>query len=298
MNSQAIFPRMMVALSATEEDVPLVTYARLLARAGLVHHVSFVHVRTPARIMDDPRPDAGVLQTCEDVVATHFARPRENVTVGCHVVLGVRIDALIDFATQDRCDVILLGHHSRRSGQRSLARRLAMIAPCSVWLVPEGAPLSIFEILVPIDFSDHAADSLSVAVSIARAVGLTECSATYVFADPSMVRYDDHIDEIRHNVETAFEEFIEPIDRRGMAVEPTYMEGNNVGKTLLHSAKLNGTDLLVMNTRGRSRSASILLGSVTGQVLSESPVAVLAVKHYGAMMNLFQALKQSQFWAR
>jgi SulP family sulfate permease len=57
-------------------------------------------------------------------------------------------------------------------------------------------------------------------------------------------------------------------------------------------------DLIVMSTRGRSRAASILLGSVATQVMIEAPVALLAVKHYGAMMNLFQALQQSQFWAR
>jgi outer membrane protein OmpA-like peptidoglycan-associated protein len=51
-------------------------------------------------------------------------------------------------------DLILVGHGRGHSGKRALARRLAMKAPCSVWVVPEGAPARLNRILVPVDFSD------------------------------------------------------------------------------------------------------------------------------------------------
>lgn len=290
--------RTLVALSGTAADRPLAAYARLLADLGFARHYYFVHVRTPARMAADRQSDAQVLAACEDLVAEVFAEPRPGVTASCHVAAGVRVDSLIEFSAHHRCDLVLLGHRGNRSGQRSLARRLAMIAPCSVWMVPEGAPVSISSVMVPIDFSDHAADSVEVGAVIARAAGLTECSALHVFSDPSMVRYDEHFDEIRKNEQEAFEQFMAPIDRHGVHVEPTFVEGYNVARTILHAAQQRGTDLLVMNTRGRSRAASILLGSVTTQVMVESPIAVFAVKHFGALMNLFQALQQSQFWMR
>jgi nucleotide-binding universal stress UspA family protein len=83
-----------------------------------------------------------------------------------------------------------------------------------------------------------------------------------------------------------------------MTIEPIFAEGNNIAGTILYTAEQRGADLLVMNTRGRSPAAAILLGSVVTQGIVETKVAILVVKHFGAMMNLFQALQQSQFWAR
>jgi len=290
--------RTLVALSATEIDRALVEYARILASMGFARHYHFVHIRTPASIAADLKNEAQVLKECENLVSEIFSGPGLAVTFSCHVIVGVRVDDLIGFATQQRCDMVLLGHRKSHSGQRSLARRLAMIAPCSVWLVPEGAPVSIANIMAPIDFSDHAADSLEVATSIAKGAGLAECTALHVFSDPSTIRYDEHLAEIRKNEQDSFKKFIATLDRHGVNVEPMFVEGNKVARTILHFAERSKSDLLVMNTRGRSQAASILLGSVTTQVMIESPIAVLAVKHFGAMMNLFQALQQSQFWTR
>ena len=288
------FQRTVVALSATAADRPLLAYASMLASLGLATHYYFVHVRTPARKADEPESDAQVLKMCEETVAECFVSPAADVSYSCHVLEGVRVDTLIEFIAQQECDLILVGHRKSRSGQRSLARRLAMIAPSSVWLVPEGAPVSITNIMVPIDFSDHAADSLVVATSIAQSAGLSECFATHVFSDPAVIRYDERIDEIRHREQESFEHFVAPIDRHGVNIEAIFVEGNNVGGTILHTAQRYGSDLLVMNTRGRSRAASILLGSVTTQVIVETPTALLAVKHSGAMMSLYQALRESR----
>lgn len=290
------YERGLVALSGTEADRSLTAYARMIEKIGFARHYHFVHVRTPAQVADDPRSDAQVLEACDTLLKQAF--DGAAATHSLHLVIGVRVDSLIEFSCQQRCDVILLGHRRSRSGQRSLARRLAMVAPCSVWLVPEEAPVAISNVMAPIDFSDHSADSLRVAVSLAKSAGLRECSAVHVFSDPSTVRYDERIDEIRRNEQDSFRNFIAPIDLQGIEVEPTFMEANNMARAILHAAKLRDTDLLVMSTRGRSRSASVLLGSVTAQVMSETPVAIFTVKHFGAMMNLFQALQQSHFWAR
>ena len=290
--------RTLVALSATPTDRALVSYARLLAKMGFARHYHFVHVRTPAQIVDDPQQDSQIFRMCENLVGELFGNPRPEVSASCHVLVGVRVDQLIEFISAQCCDLVLLGHRKDRSGQRSLARRLAMIAPCSVWMVPEGAPLSIAEIMAPADLSDHSADGVQVAASIARAARLPRCVVTHVFSDPSIIRYDEHDEEICNNKQAAFAKFIAPIDRHGVEMEPFFMEGNNVARTILHAAERYASDLLVMSTRGRSRAASILLGSVTSQVMTESPIAVLAVKHFGAMMNLFQALKESQFWSQ
>ncbi len=236
------------------------------------------------------------MQKCKQMVHDVFGSQTTDAFFSHHLLSGVRIDQLIEFSVTHECDLAVVGHRKSRSGQRSLARRLAMIAPCSVWLVPEGAYVSISKVLAPIDFSDHAADSLEVATAIAKAAGLEECVAAHVFSDPSTVRYDERVDEIRSREDEAFKTFIASIEQHGVTVEPTYVEGNNVAGTLLYTAKRQAADLIVMSTRGRSRAASILLGSVTNQLMGETPVAMLAVKHSGAMLKLFDALQETKAW--
>jgi nucleotide-binding universal stress UspA family protein len=152
--------------------------------------------------------------------------------------------------------------------------------------------------MAPIDFSDNSFDSLQVAASLARAAGVDELTAPHVFFDASTVRYAEHRDEICRNEERAFVDFIAPLERKDVEIHPLFVEGNNVGRTLLHVIEQHQPDLIVMNTRGRSRAASVLLGSVTTQVMISTPAAILAVKHFGAMMHLFDVLRESRFWDR
>jgi hypothetical protein len=60
-------------------------------------------------------------------------------------------------------------------------------------------------------------------------------------------------------------------------------------------ADREGADLIVMSTRGRSRSAAILLGSVTEETIIESRLPLLAVKHFGARMGVLEALLDRRF---
>ena len=53
-----------------------------------------------------------------------------------------------------------------------------------------------------------------------------------------------------------------------------------------------------MGTRGRSRSAAVLLGSETEQTLMTTGVPVLTVKHFGARLRLSQALREERLKGR
>jgi hypothetical protein len=50
-----------------------------------------------------------------------------------------------------------------------------------------------------------------------------------------------------------------------------------------------------MGTRGRSRSAGVLIGSETDRVLAKSTIPVLAVKRSGANLGLLEALLDRRF---
>ncbi len=191
---------------------------------------------------------------------------------------------------------MLLGHRpDHPPGQGSLVRRLAMQAPCSIWIVPHGSPLSLKRILVPVDFSQHAADAMRVAASMARLCGEAECLALHVYSNEAVLTYEEDDPVLLGRKEQAFEQFIAPIDCRAVAVTPIFEEGTNAAHTIHRVAQEQNIELKVMATRGRSRSATILLGSVTEGVIIEARTPVLVVKHFGARLGVLQVLMDRRF---
>ena len=254
---------------------------------GLVPSVEFhsVHVASPDSFQ------RGLL---EAQVREHLAASR----VEFHFIWGDLTDQLLAFTAKFKTDLLLLGHRSSHSGRRSLARRLAMKAPCSIWMVPEGCPARLQRILIPIDFSRTAADSLSVATTIAELAGIEVAHALHVYFNQANVTYDEYDEIIRQDGEEAFRIFAARINLHGVDVVPRFEEGPNAAHTINRVADEIRSDLIVMGTRGRSRSAAVLLGSETEQIIMESRIPVLAVKQSGARVKLLQALRDKRLHER
>src|SRR5262249_26807035 len=142
------------------------------------------------------------------------------------------LDRLLAFSAEQEIDLLLVGHQRNHPGRYSLARRLTMKAPCSLWMVPQGAPASFDRILVPIDFSDHAADTLQLATSLAQRAGTEECLALHVYFNGAAVTYEEYDEVVRGQEQEAFKEFIAPLNTRGVGVTPLFEQGTNVGQVI------------------------------------------------------------------
>ena len=80
-----------------------------------------------------------------------------------------------------------------------------------------------------------------------------------------------------------------------MQVLALFEEGANVVNVINRLVERQGINLVVMGTRGLSRSAAVLLGSETEHTIIESRIPVLVFKHFGARLNLLQALLNKKF---
>lgn len=288
------FRRWMVALSRTESDAGLLQYAAALLRHWDSCEVHCVHV-APDVTHDgsEPQPVAAEGPDSKEFQASVLAQLGglgDQIRISFHLLRGVRLDGLLHFSAEHAVDLVLLGHRHGRSGRRSLARRLAMKAPCSVWMVPEGSPSSIRNVLVPVDFSGHSADSLSVATHLASHLGLGDCLALHVYFNEAVTTYEGYDEVIRGREQEAFERFVEPLNLHGVRVQPLFVEGASVPHGIEKIEAEHAIDLTVMSTRGRSRSAAVLLGSETEHTLIETPIPILVVKHFGARLNLLSVL--------
>lgn len=290
--------KIVVGMTMTDSDSHLLGYAALLHATGISTSFDFVHVQLSQQSAKPAEDQEKLRLQMQARVTEHFKVGPDPINPQFHVLEGSREDRLAEYTERTGAGLILLGHRRNRRGKRSLARRLAMIAPASVWMVPEDAPVRIGKVLAPIDFSSHSADSLSIACGISGKANLQECDALHVFFDESTIRFDDSTEHLRGKEQTAFEQFVRPIETHNVKVTPLFEESSNVTHAVLRVAEQRQSDLIVMSTRGRSTAAAILLGSETSQTMVESKVPVLAVKHRGAHLNLLQVLTNRELWTK
>lgn len=281
------YRRMMICLSGTEKDASLVEYASVPAKLDTLEEIRLVHVLPDRKESSDQA--ASIQRRIEADARRWGGDLLPNTRVRCDVLMGQPLDRLIQYSADEQIDLLMVGHALCRPRRSALGRRLAMKAPCSVWLVPEGTTRSIRRILVPCDFSQHAAEAATVAVSLARIVG-AECIALYVYLNESREEYEEYEGLVRGHEDQVLANFLSPLDVATVPITPVFAEGVDVADVIRREAGEREVDMVVMSTRGRSSSAAILLGSVTEQVIVDSQVPLLAVKHLGAQLSALQAL--------
>jgi len=139
-------------------------------------------------------------------------------------------------------------------------------------------------ILVALDGSAHAARALEQAVDLARAdnAKLTVIAAV---PDPSAwvvtgayaggVDFDELNEEAEREHATMLESAVATIPD-DLPVTKLIVHGR-AAERILEQVRRGGHDLVVMGSRGRGEVKSLLLGSVSHEVLGASPAAVLII---------------------
>ena len=274
--------RVLVALASHPSDAGLLAYARTVRNvvAAGRGQWSLVHVLPPPTAAAAGAP----VRSHKDVLG---ALENSSTLLGpnttARVLSGSRLDRLLEFAAEWKADCILVGHRDDRSGRRSLARRLAMKAPCSVWMVPEGSVASLTRVLAAVDFSESSAGSLDHAALIASRSGARHLLAVHVSMADGRATQD------------AFRRFLQPLDLHGVDVESRVEESGSVARAVLRVAGAEDCDLIVMGSRGLGRSAAVLLGSESEQVLAESRRPVLVTRRRGERIGVLQVLLDRDF---
>jgi nucleotide-binding universal stress UspA family protein len=222
---------------------------------------------------------------------------RDEAPATVRHVRGPVLDSVLHEIVAFHADLLLVGSGRSGDDRRSLVRRLAMQAPCSVWMVPAGAAASIRRMLVPVDFSPRSADALKVATAIAATSG-AGCAVLHVRFDPTLAAPEEAVTAVLGREHQAFNILTARTDLHGVEVAGLFEDGGDVARVVLRVAEDRQADLTVMGTRGRTRAAALLIGSETEHVLQESARPVLAVKHFGAHLRLTEALLDPRFRRR
>jgi nucleotide-binding universal stress UspA family protein len=280
------YTRLLIAAACTPADAGLLAYAAMLAGLQPAASLRIVHVLPPQMSVTAER-------AAQERIAADLPGPLAKVAdegrLTTAVWSGVRLDVLLQEAVTWRADLLVVGQPPDMT-RRSLARRLAMKAPCSILMMPDDRPPQLERILAPVDFSPRSAEALAMATSFAAAARIDRCQVLHVRFDATIAGFDEYIDQADALEHEAFSIFAARIDWHGVGLEPILLESSDVTGSILRIAAEQRSDLIVMGTRGRSRAAAVVLGSETDHVLVASPVPLLAVKRFGASLRLIDAL--------
>lgn len=143
--------------------------------------------------------------------------------------------------------------------------------------------LQIRTILVPVDFSEHAARALEVAISLAKAFGarihLLHCYPIQLGGiSPYGLVVPESLDrDVREAAARKLAEWRDKVSDAGVEVSDT-VTPIFPSEAIAEQAGALDADLVVMGTRGLTGLRHVLLGSVAERTLRIAPCPVLTVK--------------------
>ena len=236
-------------------------------------------------------------------------RAHSTVNVTASLVYGPVIDTLIGYAHRQNVDVIIMRSHGRKGLARAwfgsvadgLIREsgipvLVVKAPSVATAVESGFAFN--RIIVPLDGSLLAEQSIEPAVSLARINGAT---ITLLKVLTPLKRHIDGQLESAIGPATASDvanaqRYLETClgQERSVKVTRRVIVADDAASTILAVADSIEADLIAIATRGRGAIAVATSGSVANRVLRESPVSTMVIHPKLQIKDFQPAVTQAQ----
>jgi len=220
-------------------------------------------------------------RTCNDVSVS-----------GVPVEHAVRTDvphrAILDYATEQDVDLVVMGTHGRTGVERYLLGsvtekvvRLSEVPVLTVKAAEDGAVTYPYtDVLVPTDGSEGAETAIGPAVDVANTYDarLHALSVVDTMAIGVDVRSGAMLDALEDSAQSAVESVEERATEASVSAVETAIEHGSPYRGIRSYVEERDIDLVVMGTHGRSGIERYLLGSVTEKTVRTSPAPVMTVR--------------------
>lgn len=142
-------------------------------------------------------------------------------------------------------------------------------------------------ILISTDGSEVAQKGVDHGLSLAKAIGakativmVAESLLPYVGGDGglSASAYLEYATAQKMLAEKVLDGAKEAADRVGVEADTVCLENALPAEAIIETAKARNCDLIAMSSHGRRGLRRLILGSVTSEVLANSPIPVLVVR--------------------
>lgn len=287
------FNKMLVSLDLTRMDEFLIRYCSFLCKRLGAEKVYFLHVIQDTGMteemrdlypeMQDSLPDL-IREDVEKKVSDNFDEDLD-VETEVHISNGSVSDTVIEWAREQKVDLAILGKKTGYQGKGILSGKILRLAHCHVLFVPESASFALDRFQVPLDLSEFSRRALDKALQIAdKTGGHIECQYVYSLPRqyfPYMQRVEKSEERMEKESQNACDRFIgKSIGKRSnVDCKVTHDKEGDVAESIYHRANLNGADLIVVGSKGRTNASSVLLGSTAEKLAGfEKSIPILVVK--------------------
>lgn len=185
---------------------------------------------------------------------------------------------LIDFATEEKVDLIMMGTHGAKGLEEILigsnAQQLVSKAPCPViTFQKEKRKPGFSNIVLPIDRSRHSREKVGVAINVALL-----CNSKI-----HIVGLLDNDDQGEYEkLQVVLDQVQMAIDRAEISYTRHTVKGDNIAVEAMKYARSINADLILILTEDESVLGKLDLGPLSRHIVNHSEIPVLSMNpHYG-----------------
>ncbi len=297
MNGAAMseFKRIGVFLSDCPADDAALGFAAHFASIGNAS-LHCIHVRSEAP-SSSPGGDPEASQFETRVRKALPPQVAERATYEVHS--GTGITEVLKSARDKDLDLVLMGRYlpSSQMGIGSRWTRLARKCPCSVMIIPDHCRPHFSRIQVSVDGSKHSHLAMAAALLLAKQSNDRNSQLvvqTVRHVDPrhdlAGASFQESAEAQREFGRRDLKQFLADINTEEANIETIVSLSEDPAQAIVELAMVRKMDIVVVGSRGPTRTTAAILGSTSEQVLIHCAMPVLIVKEKGETLRLLEAL--------
>lgn len=295
------FKRILVGLDGKDTDAIILEHIAKIKDSLDIQKIYFVHITKDLDLFDNS----------ELLYAEHIAPVDENIRkliisdlemsfkklddLDYEIIVkdgnpGEEIQKLIKIK---QIDLLVLGR-KQRPGITYFSRQLASQTPCSVLFVPKSGHKQYKRILVPMDFSSNSKQAIEMALHYKKANEDTVIMPVHFYNVPPGYSklgksFNEYSKIMRKNTESQLRNIVpEELIANCVAILD---KQENIAKMIFNYSLRKGADLIIIGSRGRTKIASFLFGSVAAKLVELSyHLPILIDKKQRMNMGAMKAL--------
>ncbi len=283
------FQKILVPLQLAESDRAVLGMASRIAAWAGPAEILFCHFSPREQIpatLKQTHPcltasmDESAMEKMKQIVGAEAEIPK-GTTCSFHVEAGNPVSECLAMILDHDCDLVVVG-----TDPPLTAVRLARKAPCSVCVVPPDAPTLALKPLVAVDFSEHSRYACDIGFALAEAAACQPAALLHVchihpgYKWANLSR-EEFIASNESYAQRSMKDFVLGLDRPPEDFTTHLHHHDSVPFGILDFVKQHDFDCIVAGCRGKDALSSLLLGSDTEQLITHSPVPVIAAKIKG-----------------
>lgn len=296
--------QIIVCLDLSPIDRTLMEYTAHLTKVLPGAKVYFIHVSRKLEIPEEIKksfPDItgpadevlkkGIMESVEEHFVVHCDTPYE-----VEVKDGNSTEQIIKWSQVKEADLIVMGLKKTLKGSGTNASKITSVCLASVLFVPENISFKLERVIVPSDFSDSSALALEQALLFKKSTH-AEILLQSVYKVPTGYHYtgksySEFALIMRRNTEKEMNTFLKKLKVHEGEIKKVLNldEDDKPTDMILQEAGVFQVDMIILGSKGRTMSASLLMGSVAVSLINKNKdIPYMIVKDKKANMSFLEA---------